>query len=494
MTTNSSRPLDLSSPGSLPGGISRQAFLRGAVGMLATGAVLGSARVAADPAAGWSGLASSIGGSVLLPANRAQFATGKQVFNSFYNNSNPAAVVTVSSQSDVQKAVSFATANGLKVAPRGGGHSYVGASSANGTMVLDMRGLPGPANVDGSGNVTVTPATTLYAVHQALAGAGRAIPVGSCPTVGVAGLALGGGLGADSRHAGLTCDALQSATVVLPSGDVVTASANDHPDLFWALRGGGGGNFGVTTSMTFATFPTADADVVRLDFPPASAVQVLAGWQSWLNGADRNTWGIADLSVGGSQPDCHVLATCPAGAGSGVVDAIKSAVGVAPSAVQNKTLSRTDLVMYLAGGTTAPSPRGFVAGSDVISTVNSAAAHAIATAIGQWPATAGQASLLVDPLGGAIGDVGAGDTAFPWRQQAAVLQWYVEPAASQVPAATQWLASAHQAVQQFSAGGYVNYLEANTPASRYFGSNLSQLTTVRQKYDPNRVMFSGLNF
>ncbi|MGO9384477.1 MAG: BBE domain-containing protein, partial [Mycobacterium sp.] len=277
-------------------------------------------------------------------------------------------------------------------------------------------------------------------------------------------------------------------------GDVVTASANDHPDLFWALRGGGGGNFGVTTSMTFATFATGDTDLVRLDFPPASAVQVLAGWQSWMTTADRNTWGIIDLSVGAGQPNCHVLATCPAGAGSGVADAIKSAVGVAPSAVQNKTLGHMDLVNYLAGGSPTSSPRGFVAGSDVIATLNSAAALAIATAIGQWPAAAGRASVLVDPLGGAVGDVGAGDTAFPWRSQSALLQWYVEPAGNQVSAATQWLNSAHQAVQPFSVGGYVNYLEANTSAARYFGSNLSQLTTVRQKYDPNRVMFSGLDF
>ncbi len=492
MTTNRSRPLDFP----VEKGISRQTFLRGAVSVLATGAVFGTTRAAADPgvASGWGGLASSIGGSVLLPANGTQFATGKQVFNSLYDGSNPAAVVTVSSQDDVRKAVAFATANKLKIAPRGGGHSYVGASSTTGTMVLDLRSLPGGANFDaGSGNVTVTPATNIYAVHQALAGAGRAIPSGTCPTVGIGGLALGGGVGVDSRHGGLTCDALQSATVVVSSGDVVNVSAGNNPDLFWALRGGGGGNFGVTTSMTFSTFATGDVDLVRLDFPPASAVQVLAGWQSWLAGADRNTWGMVDLSVG-ADPNCHVLATCPAGAGSGVADAIKSAVGVAPSAVQNKTLSHMDLVMYLAGGTSTPAPRGFVAGSDVISTVNSAAAHAIATGIGQWPAAAGKASVLVDPLSGAVSDVAAADSAFPWRQQSAVLQWYVEPASNQVAAATKWLSSAHQAVQQYSAGGYVNYLEANTSAARYFGSNLSRLSTVRQKYDPNGIMFSGLNF
>jgi len=492
MTTNRGRPLDLP----LDKGISRQRLLRGAVSVLASGAVFGTTRAAADPgaASGWGGLASSIGGRVLLPANGTQFATSKEVFNSLYNGSNPAAVVTVSSQDDVRKAVAFATANKLKVAPRAGGHSYVGASSTTGTMVLDLRGLPGAANFDaGSGNVTVTPATNVYAVHQALVNAGRAVPTGTCPTVGMGGSALGGGIGADSRHAGLTCDALQSATVVLPSGDVVTASAGDNPDLFWALRGGGGGNFGVTTSMTFATFATGDVDLVRLDFPPASAVQVLAGWQSWLSGADRNTWGMVDLSVG-ANPNCHVLATCPAGAGSGVAAAIKSAVGLAPSAVQNNTLNHMDLVTYLAGGGSTPAPRGFVAGSDVITTVNSAAAHAIATGIGQWPAAAGQASVLVDPLGGAVSDVAAGNSAFPWRQQAAVLQWYVEPASNQVAAANKWLSSAHQAVQQYSAGAYVNYLEANTPASRYFGSNLSQMSAVRQKYDPNGVMFSGLSF
>ncbi|MDT5349435.1 MAG: hypothetical protein QOH91_2722 [Mycobacterium sp.] len=487
MTTNRSRALDR--------GISRQTFLRGAVGALAAGAMFPIVRAAADPAGSWGSLASSIGGSVLLPANGAQFATGKQVFNSLYSGSNPAAVVTVSSQADVQKAVAFATANKLKIAPRGGGHSYIGASTATGAMVLDLRPLPGGVNFDsGSGNVTVTPATDLYAVHQALASAGRTIPTGTCPTVGVAGLTLGGGVGADSRHAGLTCEALESATVVLPSGDVVTASANDNPDLFWALRGGGGGNFGVTTSMTFATFATADRDLVRIEFSPSSSVQVLTGWQSWLTAADRDTWGMVDLSVGSGQANCHVLATCPAGAGATVVDTIKSAVGLAPSSVQNKTLSHMDLMMYLAGGSSTSSPRGFVAGSDVISTVNSAAAHAIATAIGEWPAANGRASVLVDPLGGAVSDVAAGDSAFPWRQHSAVLQWYVEPSSSMVPTATKWLSSAHLAVQQFSAGGYVNYLEVNTAASRYFGGNLLRLSSVRQKYDPDRIMFSGLNF
>ncbi|VAZ82348.1 putative FAD-linked oxidoreductase YvdP [Mycobacterium persicum] len=476
--------------------ISRQAFLRGAVGALATSAVFGQVRAAADPSSGWSGLASSIGGRVLLPGSGGSFTSGKQVFNSLYNGSNPAAVVTVTSQADVEKAVAFAAANKLKIAPRGGGHSYIGASAAAGAMVIDLRGLTGGVNFDSAtGNVTMPAATELYAAQQALAGAGRAIPTGSCPTVGVGGLTLGGGMGADSRHAGLTCDALKSATVVLPSGQTVTASADDHPDLFWALRGGGGGNFGVTTSMTFATFPTADSDVVRVDFAPSSAARVLTGWQTWLAAADRNTWGLVDMSVGGSQANCHVLATCPAGSGPGVADAIKSAVGVQPTGTEHKTLSHMDLVMYLAGGSSTSSPRGFVAGSDVIGTVNSAAAQAIVAALGKWPPASGRASVIVDTLSGAVGDIDPAGSAFPWRRQSAVAQWYVEtPNSGQAAVADNWLSAAHQAVQQFSVGAYVNYLEPNTAPSRYFGPNLSRLTEIRQRYDPNRLMYSGLNF
>ncbi|ETB31089.1 hypothetical protein N602_31655 [Mycobacterium avium subsp. hominissuis 10-5606] len=115
---------------------------------------------------------------------------------------------------------------------------------------------------------------------------------------------------------------------------------------------------------------------------------------------------MVDLSVGSAQANCHVLATSAADTGSGVADALKSAVGLAPSAVTNKTLSHMDLVHYLAGGGSTSPARGFVAGSDVIGPMTSAAAHAIAAAAGQWPASgAGRASVLIDPLGGAVADV-----------------------------------------------------------------------------------------
>ena len=244
----------------------------------------------------------------------------------------PAAIVTPTSAADVQKAMAFAAAHNLKVAPRSGGHSYIGASTANGAMVFDLRQLPGGINYDAaSGRVTATPATSLWDLHQTLAAAGRGIPTGICPTVGAAGHALGGGLGAQSRHAGLLSDALASATVVLPGGQAVTASAAENPDLFWALRGGGGGNFGVTTSLTFATFPIADADVVNVHFPTESFAQVLVGWQNWLRTADRSNWALADSTTDGTGTHCRIMATCPAGSGNSVASAVTKAVGVQPT-------------------------------------------------------------------------------------------------------------------------------------------------------------------
>jgi FAD/FMN-containing dehydrogenase len=430
---------------------------------------------------------------VLQPGN-PQFATRKQVFNTNYNGFTPAAIVTPTSAADVQKAMAFAAANNLKVAPRSGGHSYIGASTANGAMVFDLRQLPGGINYDAaSGQVTVTPATSLYAIHEALAGAGRGIPTGTCPSVGAAGHALGGGMGANSRHAGLLCDQLTSASVVLPGGQAVTASAANNPDLFWALRGGGGGNFGVTTSLTFATFPAKDLDVVNLNFPPQSFAQVLVGWQNWLRTADRSSWALADSTTDAMGTHCRILATCPAGSGNSVASAIISAVGMQPTGTENHTFNYMDLVRYLAVGNLNPSPLGYVGGSDVFTAITPAAAQGIASAVNAFPRGAGRMLAIMHALDGALASVAPGATAYPWRRQSALVQWYVETSGDP-SAATSWLNTAHQAVQPYSVGGYVNYIEANQPASRYFGPNLSRLSAVRQKYDPGRVMFSGLNF
>jgi FAD/FMN-containing dehydrogenase len=286
--------------------ISRQAFLRGGLGAVA-GVLLGSCgETAGQPSSpgspDWGALGGSIQGEVTLPSS-ADYAGAKSLFNSRFDNSTPAAVVTVQSIGDVQQAVAFAANNGLQVAARSGGHSYIGASAANGVMVVDLRQLPGEITYDDESSlVTIPAAAELDSVQTTLAAQGRLIPSGSCPTVGIAGLTLGGGLGSDARQWGLTCDALVSASVALPTGDAITATPDDNADLYWALRGGGGGNFGVVTSFTLQTFPTTDRDVVYLVFPAGSAEQVILGWNQWLSTADRAIWGMVNVTAGQASP------------------------------------------------------------------------------------------------------------------------------------------------------------------------------------------------
>ena len=417
--------------------ISRQAFIRGALATVAAGASGSCRKTAPEPQTqsstsrppgqpDWNTLGRTIEGRVTLPSS-ADYAAAKNLFNSRFDNSTPAAVVSVKSGSDVQKAVEFAAKNGIKVAVRSGGHSYIGASAADSTMVVDLRQLPGGiAYDDGPGLTTIPAAAQLDSVQAALASHGRSIPSGSCPTVGVAGLTLGGGLGSDARRSGLACDALVSTSVVLPSGDVITASADDHADLFWALRGGGGGNFGVVTSFTFRTLPVIDRDVVNLVFPEGTTEQAIVGWAEWLHAADRAIWGMVNITVGSGSGGCTIVLATPAGDGPGSAGDLSGAIGVQPVSSTSRTLDRMDFVHYFEGGAQATQPRAFVAGSDIIEEMTQAAAESIVAAVSAWPRDAGSSSAVIESLSGAVSDLGPSDTAFPWRRQAACVQWYTE--------------------------------------------------------------------
>jgi FAD/FMN-containing dehydrogenase len=283
-----------------------------------------------------------------------------------------------------------------------------------------------------------------------------------------------------------------SAAVVLPSGESVTASADEHPDLFWALRGGGG-NLGVVTSLVFRTFPVADRDVATLVFPDGATAQAVFGWYEWLRTADRAIWGMVNITADAGSQRCTIVLATPAGDGNNRAGDLSAAIGVQPVSTTTRTLDRMDFVHYFEGGPQATQPRSFIAGSDIIGEMTQAAADSIVNATSAWPRDAGSATAVIESLSGAVADAGPGDTAFPWRRQAACVQWYTEPPTPQeVETATAWLADAHAAVQTHSVGGYVNYVEVSTPASRYFGDNTDRLSAIRRKYDPAGLMYSAM--
>ena len=201
--------------------------------------------------------------------------------NPRYDGERPLAVLSVASAQDVATGLTFAQDHAIPVAVRSGGHSYRGWSGGGSpkALVLDCRPLS-RVTLDGSA-VTIGSGAALASVYDTLGGQGRAIAAGSCATVGIAGLTLGGGVGVLTRAMGLTCDAVTSMEVVTADGSVRTRSADAEPDLFWALRGGGGGHLGVVTSFELTTQAAPTLQTVYLQWPISAAEQVIEAWQSW---------------------------------------------------------------------------------------------------------------------------------------------------------------------------------------------------------------------
>ncbi|QIS09139.1 FAD-binding oxidoreductase [Nocardia arthritidis] len=447
------------------------------------------------PQQDWAALRKEVQGRVLLPGE-ADYAAAKRLFDTRFDAALPAAVVQAATTDDVQAALAFAAANGLATTARGGGHSYTGASAADGTVVVDLRKLddirydPAPGPDAPTGHVTVGAGATTFAVQDRLTPFAQTVPLGTCPTVGVAGSALGGGIGVESRAYGLTCDRLSAATLVRTDGRLVDISATHEPDLFWALRGGGGGQVGIVTSLTFRTCPATAKDIVRLTFPSGSAARVLTGWAEWLRTADRSAWAKAEFAVRDGDVTTDVLLVCPAGTGAANITAITASASATPVSVDSHTLGQRDAALLLAGGTTDPGHTAFVAGSDVLIDLTPEIADAIVEILTARARSGATGGLLVDPLNGAVGDIPFDYTVFPWRDHIALLQWFVSEPADPAEAA-RWIAAAHERLGAHSVGGYVNYLEPTDSPRRYFKDNLDRLRRIRAGTDPGNRLHSS---
>jgi FAD/FMN-containing dehydrogenase len=220
----------------------------------------------------WEPLESAMEGDVALLGTPA-YEASRRPFNALFHDVWPMAIVACATPQDVSEVISFARRHGLDVAMRSGGHSFAGHSTTRG-IVLDVTPL---RSVSVSGGVaTVGAGTRLGEVYEALQEHGLAIPAGTCPDVGVAGLTLGGGLGILGRKYGATCDSLVGAEIVLADGRILTCDEHHETDLFWALRGAGAGNFGVVTSLAFRTVPAPEATNVHLAWPFSRAADVIA--------------------------------------------------------------------------------------------------------------------------------------------------------------------------------------------------------------------------
>lgn len=188
-------------------------------------------------------------GELLLPADRA-FLAANAPANRSYQNVTPFAIARCADEADVITCVQWCAENGVPPVARGGGHSYAGYSTTTG-LLIDLRGLNTVTVDRAAGTLTAGGGATMADLQAALNDSHFFLPGGTCPTVGIGGMALGGGIGPNTRWAGLTCDHLQHTRLVSANAEPLDVSSSEHSDLFWALQGGAGGSFGVNTSFTF---------------------------------------------------------------------------------------------------------------------------------------------------------------------------------------------------------------------------------------------------
>ncbi len=506
--------------------LSRRGFITGVaglggVGVLALAGCVPTTHPTAPPSSvrpvgppDWASLAQQVKGSLLLPADAA-FATAKVTENPRFDAAEPLAILRVANAADVTAALAFARKYRLPIAMRAGGHNYAGWSAGGAagsgvapsfvisTAALDTVSL----SADGS-TVTVGAGATLAQVYDAVGKAGRAIAGGSCATVGVTGLTLGGGVGVLVRSFGLACDQLIELQVVTADGAVHTANTDSDPELFWASRGGGGGILGVVTSLTFATQPAPTVTEWNYRFPFSAAAAVITSWQKWAPSADPRNWSTLKL-LGG-------LAKHPTGPGltvSGTWTGPAAQLGAqlapllaglpAPLSHGAVTRSYHDSMMDYAGClglaiaecTTGPGGKLVRESSSGTSSIGYAPLDAggIADLIAQVQAAQNvvgirEGGISMDALGGKVASLAPDATAFPHRAALYSVQYTGTFDDGRDPAPIDAYVRGFRAAMTPHWGdhAYVNYADGSLsdPDAAYHGDNLPKLRAIKKKYDP----------
>lgn len=506
--------------------LDRRAFLRrglalGAIGVTAASSALAlascdaqtaattsaSARRRAPTASDWRRLASALRGDLVAPSSPA-YATDRLLFNSRFSDLHPRALAYCADSEDVARCVEFVNEFTVDVAARSGGHSYGGYSSCDG-LVIDVSRLSS-VSVDATRDVArVGAGAQLIDVYNALARRGRLLPGGSCPTVGVAGLTLGGGIGVFARRYGLTCDNVRSIRLVTPGGDLVEASPDDHADLFWACRGGGGGNFGVATSFEFDVHPIPEVTLFTLQYPWEVAGSLLSAWLRWTDASPDELWSNCQLESQGAYGFLAQVAGVYCGGAdrlAPLLARLRGAVGAAPSYSFVGARAYLDAMAIEAGCEglsvaachTAPegvlSREAYAAKSSYVDapmdeTAVTQVVEAVERLADEAPTLGG--ALAFDAYGGAINRIPASASAFVHRDKLACIQatcsWSSTSPASEVAAGQAWLTWLGHEVFDPATGAYQNYIDPTLRGweAAYYGENLDRLIRIKGRYDPD---------
>ncbi|MDB5369598.1 MAG: FAD-binding oxidoreductase [Roseomonas sp.] len=431
-------------------------------------------------------LAKSFAGQILRPADPG-YDDARKVHNGLIDK-HPALIARCRGVADAAGAVKLARDQGLEVAIRGGGHNVAGRATTEGGLMIDlslMRGVhadPRARTARAQGGATWNDFNRETQVH------GLATTGGVVSSTGVAGLTLGGGLGWLMGRHGLALDNLLSAEVVLADGRVVVASEGEHPDLFWALRGGGG-NFGVVTSFEYRLHPVGPVVTGGIiGYPFSAAFDVLRHFRDITASLpdELTIFGGLVHAPDGSGGKLAVLVMCHCGTlaeGEAAVRPIKAYGTPALDAVGPMPYSEVNAMLDAAY---PPGALNYWK-SSFLSGLSDDAIRTMIDRFAACPTPMGQ--MLLEHFHGAVTRVGVTDTAFPHRAEGynmLVLSEWMDPDHNE--ACTAWAKDTFATMRPFmGAGRYVNYFgndELGDAVAAAYGPNYQRLQDIKAKYDP----------
>ena len=446
------------------------------------------------------GLQAGLRGQLILPAD-AGYEAARKVYNGMIDR-RPAMIVRPAGVADVISSVNFARAQGLDLAIRGGSHNVAGFGTCDHGLVVDLSSMKGIRVDPVNRTVRAEGGCTWGDLDHATHAFGLATTGGVISTTGIAGLTLGGGFGHLSRKYGLSCDNLLSVDIVTADGQFRTASATENPDLFWAVRGGGG-NFGVVTSLEFKLHPVSTVIAGPVFYSIEQAPAALRLFNDYMKRAPEDfTAFFAFLIVPPGPPFpehlhnrrvCGVVC-CHLGTQQEAEQAAKpfldfgppllAALGPMPYPVLNRMfdpLLPAGLHHYWKG--------------DYMRDHSDAA---IQVHIEHGPRIPTVSSAMhIYPVNGAVHRVGRNDTAYSYRDADFVhVIAAIYPDSTRIPEGRQWVRDYWSALHPHSAGGaYVNFLtdDGQERVAASYRENYGRLLEIKNKYDPSNLFHLNQN-
>jgi len=429
----------------------------------------------------------------LIGPGDPEYEAARPVYNAMIDR-RPALIARCADAGDVAAALAYAREQGLRVAVRGGGHNGAGLGTCDGGLVIDLAGLD-EVEVDAAARtVRVGGGCTWGQVDRATGAHGLATPSGIISTTGVGGLTLGGGLGHLTRRFGLAIDNLLAAEVVLADGRRVRASEDEHPGLFWALRGGGG-NFGIVTSFVFRLHEVGTVIGGPTFWDVEHAEAVLKAYREFLPGAPRTVNGFfAFCSVPAAPPFPEALhgrtvcgiVWCLAGAGA---DALEPLLDGLPEPLLHGPAPMPHADLQSAFDALYPKGEQWYWRADFVNTIPDEAVALHARHGADLPTP--KSTMHLYPVDGAAHDVGNGDTAWAYRDARwATVYAGVDPDPANTERLRRWCVDYFEALHPFSAGGaYVNMMmdEGADRVRASYRENYGRLAAMKAAYDPDNT-------